>query len=32
MSIYSIVTEQDLIDLGELAGQQKNQQVEKIQN
>ena len=32
MSIYSNVTEQDLINLRKLAKQQKNQQVEKIKN
>ena len=32
MSIYSIVTEHDLIKLGDLAEQQKNQQALKIMN
>ena len=32
MSIYSDVTEQDLINLGKLAEQQKNQRAEKIKN
>ena len=32
MSIYSNVTEQDLINLRELAEQQKNQRAEKIKN
>ena len=32
MSIYSNVTEQDLINLRKLAEQQKSQRVEKIKN
>ena len=32
MSIYSNVTEQDLINLRKLAEQQKNQRAEKIKN
>ena len=32
MSIYSNVTEQDLINLRKLANQQKNQRAEKIKN
>ena len=32
MSIYSNVTEQDLINLRKLAEQQKNQRAEKIEN
>ena len=32
MSIYSNVTEQDLINLRKIAEQQKNQRTEKIEN
>ena len=32
MSVYSVVTEQDLINLRKLAEQQKNQRAEKIKN
>ena len=32
MSIYPIVTEQEMIELGKLAEQQKNQRANKVEN